>query len=173
MTHRRLYCLLPLLLPLAANGALAAAPEGLLNKTVTLSWTTSGMAKGPSGPADGFSNINVRTVYISSAGRTFLRMMVKSGRGKAARSGEHGPGEAGSRGSNRLIGVEPFASGARQWIATYDSGFSGCPLNVIDAKEGNAAIRRRGPNGAMYEVEGASTSSPTCTISAGDAFAGN
>jgi hypothetical protein len=33
-------------------------------------------------------------------------------------------------------------------------------------------IRRRGPDGAMYEVTSASTSSPSCSIQSGNAFAG-
>ena len=151
-----------------------AAPSEAFNKTVTMSWSTSGMATSEDGQQRSYSNLNTRTVYISSAGRTFLRMSLRGG--KAGRSGERGPGEA-SNGSvslqgNRLVGTESFESGARQYIATFDPSFSSCTLQVIDAKSGGAAIKRKGPDGRMYTVT-ASTGSPSCSIQSGNAFGGN
>ncbi len=158
---------------LIAASTAHAAPSDAFNKTVTMSWSTSGMATSEDGQQRSYTNINTRTVYISSAGRTFLR---KSLRGqKAGRSGEVGPGEA-SNGSvslqgNRLVGTEAFASGARQYIATFDPSFASCTLQVIDAKGGDAAIKRKGPDGRMYTVT-ATTGSPSCSIQSGNAFGG-
>ncbi|MDP3074283.1 hypothetical protein [Bradyrhizobium sp.] len=155
------------------------APQGLLDKTVTMSWSTSGSGTRADGTAVSFSNINTRVVYISTAGRTFLRMEVKSsGRRGAARSADKGPGEGSSKGSvrldgNRLVGTEAFASGARQYVATFDPGFSSCTLSVIDAKSGGAKISRRGPDGTMYVIDSVSTGSPTCSVRSGNAFSGN
>lgn len=122
-----------------------------------------------------FSNINTRVVYVSSAGRTFLRKEVR-GR-KASRGADVGPGEGGSKVSvrlegNRLVGAETFVCGARQYIATFDSGFSSCTLSVIDAKGGGAKIQRKGPNGAMVVIDSVSSGSPSCSIQSGNAFAG-
>jgi hypothetical protein len=174
---------------LAAVGALivtpvqaaGGAPEQLRNKTVTMSWTTSGTATGAGGKSRPFTNVNTRIVYISSAGRPFLRAQLSGtgnsgGGGHHSRSGERGP-EDTSRGSvhfegSRLIGVETFASGARQFIASFAAGYSSCTLAVIDAKAGSAAIQRRGPDGAMYKIENATTGSPSCSIASGNAFAG-
>ena len=175
---RFVYCIPFLVAALGASPAICA-PQGLLDKTVTMSWSTSGSATSADGGTKGFSNINTRMVYISSAGRTFLRMQVRtSGRKVAGRSAEKGPGEGGSRGSvrlegNRLVGTEAFASGARQYVATFDSGFSSCTLTVIDAKAGGAKIQRRGPDGVMYVIDSVSTGSPTCSIQSGNAFSGN
>jgi hypothetical protein len=165
------------LLLASVSAASAAAPQGLLNKTVTLHWGTSGMAKGADGRSTSFSNINTRMIYISSAGRTFLRMRVGSAGRSNARQGELGPDDGGSRGSvrlegNRLVGVESFQSGARQYVATFDASFASCTLTIIDAKGDGGTIRRRGPNGAMYEVSNVSTNSPSCSIQAGNAFGG-
>jgi hypothetical protein len=133
------------------------------------------MATTEDGASRAYNNINTRIVYISSAGRTFLRMSVRGGR--AERSGERGPDGGGAKGSvriegNRLIGTETFLSGARQYIATFDSSFTSCTLEVIDAKNGAAAIKRRGPDGRLYTVT-ASTGSPTCSVKSGNAFAGH
>ena len=156
-------------------GAAHAAPSEAFNKTVTMSWSTSGMATSEDGQSRSYNNINTRTVYISSTGRTFLRMSLRGG--KAARSGERGPEDVGSKGSvwlegNRLVGIESFESGARQYIATFDPSFASCTLQVVDAKSGGAAIKRKGPDGRMYTVT-ASTGSPSCSIQSGNAFGGS
>ena len=164
------------LVALTASAAHAAggAPQQLFDKTVTMSWTTSGTATSADGHSKPFTNANTRTVYISSAGRPFLRMNLSGTR--ASRGGDRGPDDTG-RGSVRfepgkLVGVETFASGARQFIATFDGSYSNCTLSVVDAKAGNAAIMRRGPDGAMYKVENATTGGQSCAIQAGNAFAG-
>ncbi len=162
---------------IVAGPALAGgAPAGLMNKTITMSWSTSGTGKRADGTTVSFSNINTRLVYVSSAGRPFLRMQV-SGR-KAARSGELAPGEGGgSRGASvnfqgdKLVGTESFASGARQYTAAFDPSFSSCSLSVIDAKASGAPIQRRGPDGVMYEISSVSTGSPSCSVQSGNAFA--
>lgn len=172
------YCIPLLIAALEATPAICA-PQGLLNKTITMSWSTSGTATRADGGTKGFSNINTRVVYVSSAGRTFLRIQIKSsGRKDSARGADKGPGEGGSKGSvrlegNRLVGTEAFASGARQYVATFDSGFSSCTLSIIDAKAGGAKIQRRGPDGVMYVVDSVSTGSPTCSIQSGNAFSGS
>jgi hypothetical protein len=161
----------------AMMGATSAfgAPAGLLDKTITMSWSTSGSGTRADGTNVSFSNLNTRVVYVSSAGRTFLRKEVR-GR-KASRGADFGPGEGGSKGSvrlegNRLVGAEAFVSGARQYIATFDAGFSSCTLSVIDAKAGGAKIQRKGPDGAMYVIDSVSSGSPSCSIQGGNAFAG-
>lgn len=156
----------------------AGAPAQLQNKTVTMSWSTSGAGTSDAGRQIGFTNVNTRSVYISTVGRPFLRMQVRSTKKSGVmRGGDFGPGERGSRGSvrfegNRLIGTEVFKSGARQFIATFDSSFSSCALNVVEAKSGGDAIRRRGPDGAMYTIGAVTTGSPSCSIQSGNAFAG-
>jgi len=156
----------------ASPGPSFAASTELFNKTVTMLWSTSGIATAEDGAARSYNNINTRTVYISSAGRTFLRMNLRGGRSE--RSGERGPEDASAKGSvriegNRLVGTEAFMSGARQYIATFDSSFTSCTLQVIDAKSGGAAIKRKGPDGRSYTVT-ASTGSPSCSVQNGNAF---
>ena len=164
------------LVALTASAAHAAggAPQQLLNKTVTMSWTTSGTATAADGQSKNFTNVQNRIVYVSTTGRPFLRATVSGG--KNSRSGERGP-EDTARGNvhfegGKLVGVESFMSGARQFIATFDGSYSSCTVSVIDAKAGNAAIQRRGPDGIMYKVENVSSGAPSCAIQAGNAFAG-
>lgn len=160
---------------LVADPAIAAgAPAGLLNKTVTMSWSTSGTGIRADGKNVSYSNVNTRLVYISAAGRPFLRASV-SGQ-KSTLQGEFGPGQGGGSRSvsiqgDKLVGTEAFASGARQFIATFDGSFASCSLQIVDAKQGGANIKRKGPDGAMYEITSVTTGSPTCSIRDGNAFA--
>lgn len=160
----------------ATSAALAAAPQAALNKTVTVTWGTSGTGVSETGQSRSFNNINTRTIYISSAGRTFLRMRLRGT--KVERGAERGPGDTSGGSSvridgNRLIGVESFQSGARQWIATFDPSFSSCSLSVIDAKAGGANIKRRGPDGAMWTLSNVTTSAPSCSVQSGNALGGS
>ena len=151
-----------------------AAPQGILDKTVTVSWTTSGTAKRADGTGGSFANQNTRTIYISSAGRPFLRMQLR-GRNNS-REGNLAPDQASSKGGvsfqgNLLVGTETFMSGARQYRVTFDPSFSTCTVQVIDAKSGGTNIMRKGADGAMYEITSVSTGSPACSIQSGNAFA--
>ena len=174
MTRTCLY-IAAALFALTASPVYAAggAPPQLLNKTVTMSWTTSGTATSADGQSKPFTNVNTRTVYISGVGRPFLRVQLSGGHN--SRSGERGP-EDTARGSvhfegAKLVGVESFMSGARQFIATFDGSYSSCTVSVVDARAGNTAIQRRGPDGIMYKVENATTGAPSCSIQSGNAFA--
>ena len=73
--------------------------------------------------------------------------------------------------SHRLVGVIPYAAGARQITATFDSGFSSCTASVIKGHS-VGTIRRKGPDGMMYEISSGTTSSPSSSIQSGNAFAG-
>jgi len=114
-------------------------------------------------------------IYVSSAGRLFMRAIAKNGSNSIGR--DFGPNDARSgRGSfsfqgNKMVGVIPFDAGARQITATFDPSFSSCTASVIEGHSGGI-IRRKGPNGVMYEVSSGSTTSPSCSIQSGNAFAG-
>jgi hypothetical protein len=152
----------------------ASVPAAAMNKTITISFTATGNATSPDGQTKGFNTSVVRTIYVSGQGRLFMRHSGSNGR--ASRSGEFAPGDARAGTSsfhfqgNRLVGVIPYAMGARQITATFDSGFSSCTASII---EGHAAgvIQRKGPNGVMYKITGASTTAPSCSIRSGNAFA--
>ena len=71
---------------------------------------------------------------------------------------------------SRLVGVIPYDTGARQITVSFDPAFSSCSATII---EGHSAgiIRRKGPNGMMYEITQATTTTPSCSVQSGNAFA--
>lgn len=155
----------------AAGGVPAAA----LNKTITISFNATGMAKGADGQEKGFSTQVVRIIYVSSEGRLFMRH--RATLGKNSRGGDFDPSDTRTgKGSfnfhgNTLTGVIPYAAGARQISATFDAGFSSCTASVIEGHASGGVIRRKGPNGAMHDITSGSTSSPSCSVQSGNAFA--
>lgn len=159
-----------------ARPAHASPPQQLYNKAVTLSWTHAGTGRRQDGQTITFNNSLSLIVYVSSAGRLFQRWRSQaSGKKGIGREKEVGPGESGSRASlrfqgNQMIGVVVSASGARQFVITFDQSFSSCSLSIADARAGGATIRRRGPDGAMYDLLSVTTGSPTCSIGTGNPF---
>jgi hypothetical protein len=162
-------------LALSAAVPAAAAPSGLLNKTITVSFTASGIATSSSGVTHGFSTQVSRIIYVSSNGRLFMRHRASNQKGRS-RGGDFAPDDTQQgKGSfnfqgDRLVGVIPYANGARQMSISFDSGFSGCTASVIEGRS-NGTIRRKGPSGEMQEITSATTSTPSCSITAGNAFA--
>jgi hypothetical protein len=146
-----------------------------MNKTVTVSFTATGNAKGADGQTKAFNTHVTRMIYISSAGRLFMRHQATSRIG--SRGGDFDPNDTRQgKGSfqfqgNKLIGVIPYAAGARQIVVSFDGSFSSCTASIIEGHSGGV-IKRKGPNGAMYEISGGSTTAPSCSIQSGNAFGG-
>lgn len=175
----RVHLVLACAFGLLSTGPLSAssAPQAALNKTVTLHWAISGSSKSADGAPANFNNTVALTIYVSSAGRVFLKKRVTSLKGQASRETSKAPGESGAYpGSvrfegSKMVGVQTWASGAVQFTATFDPGFSSCSLSVIDAKGAGGKIMRKGPDGQMKVIDSVSISSPTCSVQSGNAFA--
>jgi hypothetical protein len=160
---------------LTLSPAFAAAPAAAMNKTITISFNATGVAKSDDGQVKNFSTSVVRMIYVSTAGRLFMKHRATLGRNE--RGGEFDPNDARQgKGSfnfqgNRLVGVIPYANGARQITATFDESFSSCTASVIEGASGGT-IRRKGPNGAWQTITSGSTTAPSCSVRSGNAFAG-
>ena len=161
-----------------ASTVRAAAPSQLFNKTVVLSWSSTGAARSDAGRSIIYNISHKMTTYISSAGRQFTRYSRSSSgytRGAdfepgSKRSMSGGAQEARFQG-NQLITSYEWYSGASQLIATFDANFSSCTLSIAVGKSGGAALRAKGPDGVMYTLDSYSTVGPSCSIQNGNPFA--
>jgi hypothetical protein len=167
-----------MLCALVAGSALAEVPSAAMNKTVMISFTATGTAKRPDGTTTPFNTSVTRMVYISTAGRLFMRHTASNAKLQATRGGDFDPASqsAGKGGSfslqgNRLVGVLPYSGGARQISATFDSNFSSCTASVIEGNGGSGSFKRKAPDGKVYEISNASTTGVSCSIQSGNAFA--
>ena len=157
-------------LPCAAQ----AAPAEALNKTVTVSYTVAIPARGADGTTVPGVRNATRTIYISSAGRAFGRVS-RSDR-RQSETKEAAPGERGNTyrfEGSRLVGVMPFVSGAAQMSITFQGG-SSCDANIAVGRDQGRPLKWKGVNGMTYEATGPATvSNIRCSVSAGNAFAGD
>ena len=170
----RRFCAAVLLLLLIGIGpVLAAAPAGLRNKTIHVSYvpTTPAIRDGKQVAA---SRAISRTIYVSSVGRAFVQRSDRAA--KLNKVGEGGP-EATSRayrfeGSRLFITVRAGGNAARQIVVNFDSNFQSCTVDVKTGVAGGSARTWIGLNGHRYTATGpTSISNPTCSISNGNAFA--
>jgi hypothetical protein len=167
-----------MLVALVGSPALAEVPAAALNKTITISFTATGTAKRPDGTTTPFNTSVTRTVYISTVGRLFMRHTASNAKLQATRGGDFDPAaqSAGKGGSfnfqgNKLVGVLPYAGGARQISVTFDANFSSCTASVIEGNAGSGSFKRKAPDGKVYEISNASTTGVSCSIQSGNAFA--
>jgi hypothetical protein len=152
-----------------------AAPAELLNKTITVSYTFTIPGKSSDGQTISGVRNSVRTIYISSAGRIFARVFRRDRDASATK--EAGPGEASNTlrfEGSKLVGVMPFVSGASQMAITWDSGGQSCNASIVAGRDSGQAIQWKGVNGKTYTATGpAQPSNISCSIAAGNAFAGH
>lgn len=159
--------------------ARAEAPRQLYNKTIQINWTAQVTEHGADGKTVTPQISASRTIYVSSAGRIFIRASrtnTKSGQSKggdlAPGATTTGAGEAtGARFvGNKLIETAAFPQGAGQLIATFDASYSSCSVNLIYGRD-VGGMKRRGINGVMYTVDSISVSGQSCSIRDGNPFA--
>jgi hypothetical protein len=153
-------------------GAAHAAPAELLNKTVTVSYAVTIPGIKADGSQVSGSRTATRTMYISSAGRIFGRVNRRDGRDTETK--EKGPeGNGAHFAGNKLVGVMKFPSGAAQMTVSFDPGGQSCSATIFAGREGGQALRWKGVDGAMRQATGQATfSNVSCSITAGNAFAG-
>ena len=151
-----------------------AAPAELLNKTITVNYTTTIPGKSPDGQTISGVRNAVRTIYISSAGRIFARVFRRDRDASATK--EAGPGDAANTlrfEGNKLVGVVQFVSGASQMIVTWDASGGSCNATIVAGRDSGRAIQWKGVNGKTYTATGpVQTSNISCSIAAGNSFAG-
>jgi len=156
------------------GSACASAPAGLLNKSISVSYTTTIPGKKADGSPVTGSRVAVRTVYISSAGRIFARVFRRDG--SASQTREAGPSESGNTlrfVGDKLVGVMQFTSGASQMTISFDAGGQSCSAAIVAGRDSGRPIRWKAVDGTMNEATGPVTfSNISCSISAGNAFGG-
>jgi hypothetical protein len=149
-----------------------AAPAALLNKSITVSYSTTIPGKTADGRQVTGTRATTRTIYISSAGRIFGRAARRDG--NASETREAGPGEAGNNlrfAGDKLIGVMQFQSGAAQMTISFDPSGQSCSASIVAGRDSGRAIRWRMVDGSVREATGAPTfSNISCSIASGNAF---
>jgi hypothetical protein len=162
-----------------------AAPQQLYGKSVIITMSESRTSRPVGGgPATDATASSKMSVYISEAGRTFVRSdrtLYRGGRrGAESKAIDTGPGGgavgvavAGNvqfSGNTMTVNMQ-MASGARRVTATFDSSFSGCTGSVINGREGGKAmVIKNRYTGENREVLAIQSSVSGCSVQAGNVF---
>lgn len=179
LTCSRLALMTGIVFVVLSGPASAGAPQPLYDKSIQIAWTSSAVERS----ADGRTinpQINVGwTIYVSSAGRLFVRGQ-RSVRGRGGLHSDIAPGATTNRRGEptgvrfvgkTLVGNVAYALGALHFVATFDQSFGGCTLQVVYGREGGKMMRR-GIDGVSRQIVSVGVSGQTCSIHEGNAFAG-
>jgi hypothetical protein len=167
------------LLVVQALPARAAAPPQLYNKTIQIGWTSSVSEHDDAGQHKNIQLSSSHIIYVSTAGRLFERS--RRSVGKNAKQSENAPDATHNRGGearglrfqgNKLVGTIAWAQGAINYVVNFDGGFSSCTVDVMFGRDAGGGLQRRGVNGVMYHIDSEAASGQHCSISEGNALAG-
>jgi hypothetical protein len=155
-----------------AAGA-ADVPTALRNKTILVSYIANANAVSDRGTRSNPRNV-AHTIYISSLGRIFTKVDNWHGRDSLTQQGspEQTAGHYSFDG-NRLVGTrKQLGGGASQLVISFDAGFQSCTAAVHQGHESGKPYQYRGLQGELFTATGVpTTSTPTCSIREGNAFA--
>lgn len=151
------------------------APPQLRNKTLSVSWTTERTFQLPNGRERHSAFTVNRTIYVSGAGRFFVKVSV------AARDREVGPGDKTPGGGARnvtftggkIVGFSERGRGvgAGRMIISFDPSYSSCTVNVGFGTQPGKHLSFRNRKGRQVEVLDFHFSGQSCSIQNGNAFA--
>jgi len=148
----------------------AAIPAALQEKTITFTYTVSAPLRHPDGSVKVGTRSETRTIYISSAGRLFVRN-VRRNSGGASDKSEQGPGGTGSVrfAGNSIVGTIPRISGAYQFTIKFDSAYQGCSADLIFGRAaGEHETKFEGVSGKQLVGAGKRSVSTSCSIAGGN-----
>jgi hypothetical protein len=158
---------------IASPAEAANVPAALYNKSISISYITILNGVSDRGTFSNPSN-TMHTIYISDAGRIFSKR--ESWRGSSSQTGHGSPEQTASAfrfEGNRLIGTrQQLGGGASQLTISFDQGFQNCTASVQYGRESGKPYQWRGLQGELFTAkELPTTSTPTCSVRTGNAFA--
>jgi streptogramin lyase len=173
MTSKRLIAIVAvLLLPAGSNVALAEPPAELLGKSVVVTWSDTRSQRDGDNPD--FHTVNgshVLSVYISTAGRVFIRQTNTTRRGSG--TVDQAPGESGPRtasfDSQSMTVVGRTRGGAQRTLAVFDNGFTRCSATTgLHFEDGRTSVSISPISGRRVEMRSATVNSVGCSLQSGN-----
>lgn len=163
----------------AGTASAGPAPKQLYNKSILINWVESVIQKAPDGSTRNPQINTIRTAYVSSAGRLFVKgtRNISNRNFQGGNQTERGPdnSNAGPGGftfeGNQFVGTAVFEGGARRLTVTFDPNFSSCTANVVYGKSGSANQKWKGFDGVTYELVSITVGAVGCSVRDGNALA--
>jgi len=167
--------LLSFLILFSPEGA-SAAPSQLYGKSIIVSWTGDNVLRNVG--EQEFSSRrhpNVRSYYIGSTGRPFVRDTFKTKKREmfdtSGTTDTGGPRTIHFQG-NSLVDTEAYIRGARRIQIDFDDSFGSCTAHIIAGKEpGASTFITKNIGGKLIEVRSRTYSDVTCAVRDGNVLA--
>lgn len=181
MAHRTLAVIAIASGLLVSSAVAGPAPKQLYNKSVKVHWVESVLQRASDGSSRNPQINSTRTIYVSSAGRLFVKgtRSINNRLYQGTKNTARGPdgGGSGQGGfsfeGSQLTGTAVFDGGARRLTVSFDPNFSSCSATVVYGKSGSANQKWQSLDGATtYEVISISVGAVGCSVSEGNAVAG-
>jgi hypothetical protein len=164
-----------------------SAPKELYGKSIAVQWNESvASRKAADQTTQNWLRSGGMSIYISSAGRPFVRRSLRGARIWAGRSGTKGaggrsvdtsPDQSTSDAKDRvdfqgrsIVVYSEFQSGARRIAIDLDSAGTGCKASVINGRQAGKNIAQQTGFGPI-EVTSVHVDSVNCSIREGNVFA--
>jgi hypothetical protein len=166
------------LIPVVSPSAQAqGAPSPLYGKSIVATWTEDRMQRLAGKGEFRRQQVPVGlTIYISTAGRTFVRRSSPSRLGGARDSLGAGASAAGAhatRFNGRILNVTASFTegGARAVSISFDPNYSSCSASVVIGRSGGRIMRMKTYGGTDVEIESITAGGASCGVQSGNAFA--
>jgi hypothetical protein len=156
----------------------SAFPKELNGNSVVVSWVETLERNVPE------RNVRSRlisyslSIYISTSGRPFSRLMRAGGPAGYSDVTGRSPSDASSGATvhfdgRQLLSDTLLVSGARRVAVDFDAGYRSCSARVIVGRQGGAkSTTEKGMRGGTIEILRTESSTPTCSIRTGNVFGG-
>jgi hypothetical protein len=156
-----------------ALSSAAAAPAGLLDKAIRVSYSASAPFAGSNGRARlGWRSFEL-TLYISGAGRIFERRVGTGKKGQEERENEPAITQSTFRFlGSQLVRTAGSDKSASQVTISFDSNFQSCTVDVVIAGPEGGTRAWTSLNGEKRIALGPATvSGQSCSVQSGNPFA--
>lgn len=162
------------------DAAAAPVPRQLYNKTIVLKWSERIHEKTPDGRMLHTRLNHEGTIYISNAGRYFVRNKRTNDRGVGGTSKtfEISPDRSLSPADGsidfqdgKIVGIARVGGFARRVTVSFDGAISSCAVNVFYGNSGKPAPATTLDGGGTVEILAISASGAGCSLRDGNPFA--
>jgi hypothetical protein len=177
MTSTRLIAAIAVFTSVGSNVALAEPPENLLGKSVVVTWSDTRSQRDGDDPE--FHTVNgshTLSVYVSTAGRAFIRQTNTTRRGSGTR--DQAPGENGSRtavfNGRSMTVMGQSRGGVQRTIVNFDNDFTSCNATTgLAFQDGQTSISISPITGRRVEMRSLTVNSVSCSLQSGNVLGGN
>lgn len=158
----------------SATVAEAGPPAQLLGNSVVIDWTdTRSQRDGDNPEYHTVSGSHTLSVYISTAGRTFIRQVNRTRAGSGRR--DQAPGQNGSRTAvfegQTMTVFGQTGGGAQRTVVHFEGGFASCHATTgLGFQSGQTSVSVSPITGRRVEMRSLAVTSVSCSVRSGNVF---